>query len=85
MPRHALKLPFRNGSVQNLATEAVKIALAGLRRRARLNRDGQDASRFLEPLVEILHSGETAAERKLALYHGVWQGDIDRVFGEFAY
>ncbi|QBG89443.1 glutamate--cysteine ligase [Xanthomonas oryzae] len=85
VPRHALKLPFRNGSVQNLATEAVKIALAGLRRRARLNRDGQDESRFLEPLVEMLHSGETAAERKLALYHGVWQGDIDRVFSEFAY
>ncbi len=85
VPRHALKLPFRNDSVQNLATEAVKIALAGLRRRARLNRDVQDESRFLEPLVEILHSGETAAERKLALYHGVWQGDIDRVFGEFAY
>ncbi len=85
VPRHALKLPFRNGSVRDLATEAVTIAVAGLRRRACLNRDGQDESRFLEPLVEILHQGQTAAERKLALYHGAWHGDIDRVFGEFAY
>lgn len=85
VPRHALKLPFRNGTVQDLAAEAVKISLSGLRRRARLNRDGQDESRFLEPLVEILHGGETAAERKLALYHGAWRGDIDHVFREFAY
>ncbi len=85
VPKQALKLPFRNGTVQDLAAESVKIALNGLRRRARLNGDGQDESRFLEPLVEILHAGETAAERKLALYHGAWHGDIDRVFGEFAY
>jgi len=71
--------------VQDLAAESVKIALNGLRRRARLNGDGQDESRFLEPLVEILHAGETAAERKLALYHGAWQGSVDPVFSEFAY
>lgn len=85
VPRQALKLPFRNGTVQDLAAESVKIALDGLRRRARLNGDGQDESRFLEPLVEILHAGETAAERKLALYHGAWQGSVDPVFSEFAY
>ncbi|WP_369979326.1 glutamate--cysteine ligase [Xanthomonas bundabergensis] len=85
VPKQALKLPFRNGTVQDLAAESVKIALDGLRRRARLNGDGQDESRFLEPLVEILHAGETAAERKLALYHGAWQGSVDPVFSEFAY
>ena len=85
VPRQALKLPFRNGTAQDLAAESVKIALNGLRRRARLNGDGQDESRFLEPLVEILHAGETAAERKLALYHGAWQENVDPVFREFAY
>ncbi|MDR6672406.1 glutamate--cysteine ligase [Xanthomonas sp. 1678] len=85
VPRQALKLPFRNGMAQDLAAESVKIALDGLRRRARLNGDGQDESRFLEPLVEILHAGETAAERKLALYHGAWQENVDPVFREFAY
>ena len=85
VPKQALKLPFRNGTVQDLAAESVKIALNGLRRRARLNGDGQDESRFLDPLVEILHAGETAAERKLALYHGAWQGSVDPVFREFAY
>ena len=41
--------------------------------------------RFLEPLIEFAESGETPAERKLALFHGEWEGDIDRVFREFAY
>jgi glutamate--cysteine ligase len=85
VPRHALKLPFRGGSVRDLALEALKISAAGLQRRARTNRNGADESRFLEPLIEFAEANETPAERKLALFHGEWQGDIDRVFREFAY
>jgi glutamate--cysteine ligase len=85
VPKLALKVPFRNGTLRDLAREAVKISAAGLRRRAALNSDGVDESRFLDTLIEIVESGETAAERKLALYHGKWQGDIDHVFREFAY
>ena len=50
-------------------------------------RNSQDAdeSRFLEPLIEFAEANETPAERKLALFHNEWQGDIDRVFREFAY
>jgi glutamate--cysteine ligase len=85
VPRHALKLPFRGGTVRDLALEALKIAVAGLQRRDRRNSQGTDESRFLEPLIEFAEANETAAERKLALFHGEWQGDIDRVFREFAY
>ena len=85
VPRHALKLPFRGASVRELANEALKIAVAGLQRRARRNSNGTDESRFLEPLMEFADANETPAERKLALYHGPWQGNIDKVFEEFAY
>lgn len=85
VPKHALGLPFRNGTVRDLAVEAVRIAREGLRRRARLNADGQDETGFVDVIAEIAESGVTAAERKLALYHGAWNGDIDRVFREFAY
>ncbi|MFT4256491.1 MAG: glutamate--cysteine ligase [Pseudoxanthomonas sp.] len=85
VPRHALKLPFRGVSVRELAIEALKISAAGLRRRARLNANGSDESRFIEPLIEIADANQTAAERKLALFAGEWNGDIDRVFREFAY
>ena len=85
VPRHGLKLPFRNGTVLDLSREALKIAVAGLKRRAARNADGQDESKFLEVLQEIVDSGLTPADRKLALFHGEWGGSVDPVFREFAY
>ncbi|WP_189450665.1 glutamate--cysteine ligase [Cognatilysobacter xinjiangensis] len=85
VPRRALKLPFRGGTALDLAREALKISAAGLKRRARLNAHGADESIFLEPLVEIVESGVTAAERKLELFEGAWGGSVDPVFREFAY
>ncbi len=85
VPRHGLKLPFRGQTVRELALEALKISAAGLSRRGFSSNCGRDESAFLAPLQEIAESGQTAAERKLALYHGEWGGDIDRVFREFAY
>ena len=85
VPKHAMNLPFRNGTVRDLAREAVKISVEGLRRRAARNADGQDESKFLDVLQEIVESGLTPAERKLALFHGRWHGDVDPVFREFAY
>jgi isoleucyl-tRNA synthetase len=35
--------------------------------------------------IEIVEVGQTPAERKLELFRGEWNGDIDRVFREFAY
>jgi glutamate--cysteine ligase len=85
VPRQALKLPFRGGTVLDLARRAVQISAHGLARRARLNGNGSDESIFLGPLMELVEAGETPAERKLALFHGVWGGNIDPVFREFAY
>jgi glutamate--cysteine ligase len=85
VPKHALKLPFRGGTVRDLAEEALKIAGQGLRRRARLNNNGADESIFLEPMIEIVQANQTPAERKLELFHGAWNGSVDPVFREFAY
>ena len=85
VPKHALKLPFRGATVRELALEALKIAQAGLARRARRNDSGGDEGIFIEPLIEFALANETPAERKLALYHGAWGGDVDHVFREFAY
>lgn len=85
VPAQALALPFRGGTVRDLARQALEIAAAGLARRARRNAGGEDEREFLTPLLEVVQAGQTPAERKLALYHGEWHGDIDRVFREFAY
>ena len=85
VPKYGLKLPFRQGTVLDLARETLKIAAHGLKRRGQLNRNGADESIFLEPLIEIVHANQTPAERKLELFHGAWNGSVDPVFKEFAY
>jgi len=85
VPKQALKLKFRNHTVRDLAAETLKIAAHGLQRRARLNRNGADESIFLEPLIEIVEANQTPAERKLELFNGPWNGNVDPVFREFAY
>lgn len=85
VPAQALGLPFRGGKVQDLAIEALKISAAGLQRRAMHNTAGQDESAFLGTLIEMAEAGQTAAERKLALYHNEWGGEVDPVFRQFAY
>jgi glutamate--cysteine ligase len=85
VPKHALKLPFRSGTVRELATEAVKIAVQGLKRRALANSHGADESIFLDTLLQIVDANQTPAERKLELFHGPWNGKVDPLFTEFAY
>jgi glutamate--cysteine ligase len=85
VPMQALKLPFRHGTVRELAHETLKIAAHGLARRGRLNRNGADERIYLEPLLEIVEANQTPAERKLELFHGAWGGSVDPVFREFAY
>ncbi len=85
VPRHGLKLPFRSATVRELAIEALRIAEAGLRRRARLGPEGGDEAVFIEPLIELALANTTPAEQKLALFHGRWGGTVDPVFREYAY
>jgi glutamate--cysteine ligase len=85
VPKHALKLPFRDGSVRDLALRALEIAGQGLKRRAKLNRNGVDETMFLQPLIEFAEANQTPAERKLQLFRTEWNGNVDPVFREFAY
>nr|WP_220481037.1 glutamate--cysteine ligase [Lysobacter penaei] len=85
VPRHGFRLPFRGGSVLDLARRALEISAHGLRRRDRLGVEARDEVHYLEPLMEFVEAGITPAERKLELFHGAWNGSIDPVFREFAY
>ena len=85
VPKQALKLPFRNGTVRDLAERALQIAGHGLARRNRLNKSGASEAVFLEPMIEFAQANQTPAERKLELFHNEWNGNIDPVFREFAY
>ncbi|GGA56296.1 glutamate--cysteine ligase [Pelagibacterium lentulum] len=84
VPELALNTPFRNGTLHEIARRAVEISRAGLKARNNLNWEGADEAVFLKPLEYTLETGKTPAERLLDLYHGEWNGDINRIFTDYA-
>jgi glutamate--cysteine ligase len=85
VPKTALKTPFRDRQVKDIACEALCIARQGLKNRARLDAVGLDESHFLKPMHQICDSGMTPAEELLVAYERRWKGNIDPVFTEYAY
>ena len=81
----ALKTPFRDGNLQDLAKDVLKITTRGLVNRARIDGSGQDESIFLKPLQLITETGITPAEEMLMRFDRDWKQKIDRVFTEYAY
>jgi len=60
--KRALSARIGDRSAQELAMELCTIALGGLERRARLDSEGRDERRFLEPLAELVASGRSPAD-----------------------
>ena len=79
-PREGLRAKAAGRSLLDLARAVLPLARAGLTRRRRLDVAGQDEGQYLEVLEEIAATGQNLAERRLAQFHGVWQGDITRAF-----
>jgi glutamate--cysteine ligase len=84
-PRTALKTPFRNGTMQDLAKDVLAIARDGLKARASQDTFGEDEAHFLNALDEIAESGITPAEELLDAYENRWNRSIEPLFDEYAY
>jgi glutamate--cysteine ligase len=83
--RLGLKTEVGGRSLRDVAREVVAIAKLGLKNRARFSGGMVDERGYLSELEDIADSGVTPAERLLDLYHGDWQGDVSRVYRDFAY
>jgi glutamate--cysteine ligase len=73
--------------LHDLAREAVAIAEAGLKARARPGAGGlvPDETHFLNTLKEGVETGRTPADELLEQYHGPWAGDLTRIYAEYSY
>ncbi|AHM03124.1 Glutamate--cysteine ligase [Roseibacterium elongatum DSM 19469] len=73
--------------MHDLAREVLAIAEDGLKARARPGAGGlvPDETHFLSALKDSVETGQVPADELLALYHGAWNGDLDRIYGEFSY
>lgn len=79
VPRLALEAEVRGLRARDIAREMLALAREGLVRRQRLDRNGRDESRFLDPL-HVIVEGRTQAETLLAHYHGAWNGSVAPAF-----
>jgi glutamate--cysteine ligase len=79
VPKLALAAPFRSTDVRALAREMLKIATAGLHRRAATDAGGATEEGFIQPFWDLVERGRTRAEELLDRYHGEWQGDLNRM------
>jgi glutamate--cysteine ligase len=83
VPKTGLSTPIPGGeTLLQLAGRILDISSAGLAARNRLNTAGDNETGFLDPLREIVASGKSPAEHLLDRYHGEWQGNLSRVYGE---
>ncbi|WP_298401155.1 glutamate--cysteine ligase [Sphingobium sp.] len=83
VPKLGLDAPIGGGrKLRDIAGEVVDIARSGLAARGRLNSAGDNETGYLAFLDEVVASGKTNAERLLERYHGEWQGDLSKVYGE---
>ena len=85
VPRQGLQTPFRGGTLQNLAQQAARIASAGLKRRARLNSRGEDETMFLDSVEEAAQTGQSPADELLMRLERTWEGEISRIYSEYAF
>jgi glutamate--cysteine ligase len=86
VPKLGLSAPVPGGrQLRDIAGVVLDIAHAGLAARARENRSGDNETGFLDPLREIVRSGKVPAEVLLERYHGVWGGDVSKVYGELTF
>jgi glutamate--cysteine ligase len=85
VPREGLKTMIRGRTVQDIAKDILKLSRSGLEQRNQQGCKGKTEASFLDVLDETAATGKTAAENLLDLYHGAWNGNIERVFRDFAY
>src|SRR5215475_8493751 len=85
VPREALKLPFRGGTLLQIAKAMLQIARGGLQARNQLNSAGDDETMFLDSLDEIVASKSTPADELLAKWNGEWRRSFAPLFRDHAY
>lgn len=85
VPKTALKTPFRNQLVLDLAESMVDLAWEGLKARNIKDLSGKDETQYLEPLKEIIQNKKTLAEVMIERYKTEWNGSLEPIFSEYTF
>src|SRR5690349_6235064 len=83
VPKAGFAASIRGRSMRDLAKETLAIAGEGLKRRRRLDAEGRNETRYLEPLEQFVARGTTPAEELLEKYSGSWGGSVAPIYDEY--
>jgi glutamate--cysteine ligase len=83
VPKLGFRATIRGRSLLDATKQCLAIAHEGLRRRGRLDAEGRDEGRHLEPIEEFVGHGLTPAEELLEKFHGPWRGSVAPVYDEY--
>ena len=85
VPVRGFKAVIRNTNAFTLAQQTLGLARRGLERRAKLDRNGRDETRYLRPLEESIARGITPAEELLEKYFNDWNESVAPLYDQYAY
>lgn len=85
VPAAGLDAKIAGRSLREIARDVLALSRAGLKARAIMGCKGRDETQFLDVLDDSVSSGKTLADELLDHYAGSWQGDVSRVFRDYAY
>jgi glutamate--cysteine ligase len=85
VPALGLAAKVRGRDLRAVALDVLAIAHGGLKRRARLNKKGEDETLYLRPLQTIAESSLEAARRWIGRYDGAWGRSVEPAFEEAAF
>ena len=85
VPKLGLNAEIGGRALRDIGSDVLALSRKGLSQRGYLDSAGDDETGFLSALEDIVARGETPAEELLTLFHGTWNGDVDRIFEAFSY
>jgi len=83
--RHGLAARMRRYALVDVAKELIDIAWAGLKRQRNLNKSGEDETKFLRPLRDLVEQGQCPADVILSKWQGEFQQDVRRLIDYSCY
>lgn len=85
VPTMGLQTPFRNGTVNDLAKQALGISRAGLNARGKTNAHGENETVFLQDLDAKVAAKKSNSDVLIDKFKGEWDGDVMRAYTECIY
>jgi glutamate--cysteine ligase len=85
VPRLGFRAVIGETDAAALAQQTLALSRHGLVRRARLDQNRRDETRYLRPLEEIVARGVTPAEELLEKYFNEWNESVAPLYDQYAY